>query len=107
MITVIFRQSDGQEFTVTGREGDSVMQAAVAHGVPGVVGECGGSLACATCHCYVEPDWLSKLPAVSQSEDDMLECTMAPRREESRLTCQLTLDASMEGLVLNVPGENL
>lgn len=106
MITIIFRQADGREWSVSGRPGDSVMQAAVAHGVPGIAGECGGSLACATCHCYVAPDWVSQLPAVSQSEDDMLDCTLAERRPESRLTCQLTLDPSLEGIVLDVPGEN-
>jgi ferredoxin, 2Fe-2S len=107
VITIIFRQADGQEVAVTGREGDSIMQTAIAHGVPGVAGECGGSLACATCHCYVDADWMSRLPALSPSEDDMLDCTMAERRPESRLTCQLPLAPSMDGIILNVPGENL
>ncbi|WP_244456568.1 2Fe-2S iron-sulfur cluster-binding protein [Agrobacterium pusense] len=107
MISIIFKLADGQECAVSGREGDSVMQAAVAHGVPGVVGECGGSLACATCHCYVDEEWVSRLDSVDPAEDDMLDCTMAPRRAESRLTCQLTLNAALNGLVLNVPGENM
>lgn len=107
MINIIFKQVDGQEMHVAAKPGDSVMQIAVAHGVPGVIGECGGSLACATCHCYVEAEWLAQLEAISQSEDDMLDCAMAERRPESRLTCQLSVTEAMDGLILHVPGENL
>ncbi|HWU65324.1 MAG TPA: 2Fe-2S iron-sulfur cluster-binding protein [Ensifer sp.] len=105
MITIVFRQFDGQEMRASGRKGDTVMQVAVANGVPGVIGECGGSLACATCHCYVADGSSDLLQVPGAVEDEMLNCTTAERRPESRLTCQLTLCEAMDGMIFNVPEE--
>ena len=84
-------------------EGQPVMQAAVAAGVPGIVGECGGSAMCATCHVYVDPRWADRLPAPLPTELEMLECTASERLPESRLSCQIKPDASLDGLVLRLP----
>jgi 2Fe-2S ferredoxin len=94
---------DGRSTTLRGDDGHSVMQTAVSQGVPGIVGECGGSAMCATCHVYVEPAWLDKLDPMLATEAEMLECTSSERRPESRLSCQIKLSAKLDGLVLRLP----
>ena len=84
-------------------EGHSVMQAAVAAGVRGIVGECGGSAMCATCHVYIDPAWLGRLTPALSNELEMLECTSSERRPESRLSCQVKVHAGLEGLVVRLP----
>ena len=84
-------------------EGHSVMQAAVAAGVRGIVGECGGSAMCATCHVYIDPAWLGRLKPALSNELEMLECTSSERRPESRLSCQVKVHAGLEGLVVRLP----
>ncbi|MEI7783408.1 MAG: 2Fe-2S iron-sulfur cluster-binding protein [Betaproteobacteria bacterium] len=83
--------------------GHSVMQAAVAAGVRGIVGECGGSAMCATCHVYIDPAWLERLPPALPNELEMLECTASERRPESRLSCQVKVQAGLAGLVVRLP----
>lgn len=83
--------------------GHSVMQEAVAAGVDGIVGECGGSAMCATCHVYVDAAWVDRLPAPLATELEMLECTASERRPESRLSCQIKINPSLDGLVLRLP----
>lgn len=85
--------------------GTSVMQAAVANGVEEVVAECGGNLMCATCHVYVDPEHLGKLPPVSDDEDELLECVAGERRPNSRLSCQLVMTDDLDGLVVHLPEE--
>lgn len=94
---------DGRSTTLEGADGDSVMQTAVSKGVTGIVGECGGSAMCATCHVYVDPAWLDKLEPMLSTEAEMLECTSSERRLESRLSCQIRLGAQLDGLVLRLP----
>ncbi|WP_287431241.1 2Fe-2S iron-sulfur cluster-binding protein [Sphingobium sp.] len=79
------------------------MRAALNEGLEGMVGECGGGLACATCHCYVEEDWADRLPAPAQTELDMLECTASERRPSSRLGCQIIVSDALDGLVVHLP----
>ncbi len=79
------------------------MRAALNEGLDGMVGECGGGLACATCHCYVEEDWADRLPAPAQTELDMLECTASERRPSSRLGCQIIASDALDGLVVHLP----
>lgn len=80
---------DGLETVLDAEPGTSVMRTAVSHGVPGIVAECGGSAMCATCHVYVETEAAEGLPAVSDVEDEMLDCTASERCANSRLSCQL------------------
>jgi len=98
-----FILSDGSTHGLEAPEGVSLMQAATGAGVPGIVAECGGAAACATCHVYVEPAWLDKLDAPSADELYRLECTAAERRPGSRLACQIRLAAALDGLVVRVP----
>ena len=104
-IRFIHRRPDGKVHVqeVPARAGQSVMQAAVDAAVDGIAAECGGVLVCATCHVYVPADWASRLPPPSADELSMLEFTGAPRREGSRLSCQIKVDAGIEGLTLELP----
>jgi 2Fe-2S ferredoxin len=103
MTQITYIEADGRQRKVEASDGWSLMQAAAAHGVDGLVGECGGSCACATCHCYVDEKWLSALPQPSDVELEMLECVAAERRPNSRLACQIKLTAELQGLVLRLP----
>ncbi|MCE0445513.1 (2Fe-2S)-binding protein [Streptomyces tricolor] len=80
------------------------MRGAVVNGVDGIVGECGGGAMCATCHVYVDRGRPVTLPAVSDIEDELLHTTACPRRENSRLSCQLPVTDEIDGLVVDVPG---
>lgn len=103
MIQIHLITPDGQSVTLEGQDGNSVMQLAVGAGVPGIVGECGGSAMCATCHCYVDEPWAGDLPAPESTELEMLECTAAERRPNSRLSCQLKLSPPLQGLTVRLP----
>jgi 2Fe-2S ferredoxin len=95
---------DGREISADVPEGRNLMEAAVAAAVPGVIGECGGSLSCATCHVYVSPDWAARTGAVGEFEDAMLDVAEAERQETSRLSCQIKMAPDLDGIVLRVPG---
>lgn len=89
---------------VEGPEGSSLMRLAVTQGVDGIVGECGGQAMCATCHVYVREPFLEALPEMSEDEDEMLDCTAAPRDDlRSRLSCQLELVSAIDGIEVDVP----
>lgn len=107
MPVITFRRLDGAEDRVDVPVGASVMKAAVAHGVPGIVAECGGQAMCATCHVYVADQDLADrlLPPVSDEEDEMLDCTSAPRTAGSRLSCQIEVTDALDGLTVDVAGE--
>lgn len=83
--------------------GSNLMDAALLNGIPGVVGECGGCLSCATCHVYVDFDWLSACPPLQEDENAMLDIVAAPRQANSRLSCQLSASAGLDGIVLHAP----
>ncbi|MEP7352348.1 MAG: 2Fe-2S iron-sulfur cluster-binding protein [Acidobacteriota bacterium] len=84
-------------------EGDTVMEGAVQNGIDGIVAECGGNCQCATCHVYVEEQFLSLLAAPSEDELAMLDSTSAERKPNSRLSCQLRVTPKFEGLVVHTP----
>src|SRR5512144_178429 len=94
--------TDSGARTVEATAGISLMQLALTHGVPGIVGECGGVMSCATCHVYVDEAWFGRLPAPQQAELDMLEFPDAPTTF-SRLGCQIKVRAELDGLVVRVP----
>ena len=103
MPDITFIRFDGTEQGLDAAEGFSVMQAATGAGVAGIVGECGGSAMCATCHVIVDAAWADKLPAALPNELEMLECTATERRPTSRLSCQIKLTAAMQGLIVRIP----
>jgi len=86
---------------IEGNEGESLMHVAVRNGVPGIEGECGGELSCATCHVYVDSEWVSKLRPRSQDEEELLE-SVEDVRDDSRLGCQIKLSAEIDGIVAKV-----
>lgn len=107
MVKVIFRSQSGEEQSVDAQAGDSIMQTAVSHGIMGILGECGGSLACATCHVYVDEVWLDKLDPRAELEDIMLEGAASPPQKNSRLSCQLVLTNELDGIVVTLPDTQL
>ena len=93
---VVYTADDGGVTTITGRPGDSIMETAVRNGVRGIVGECGGSLSCATCHVFVQGDTLDLVGGPGDLEDEMLDGTAVDREENSRLSCQIKLQGGCE-----------
>lgn len=98
-----WKLADGREITLDVADGVSLMEAATARGVPGIIGECGGSMSCATCHVVVDPAWAGKAGEPSAFEEDMLDITEAERQPTSRLSCQIRMQAELDGIVLHVP----
>ena len=78
------------------------MEGAIQQDIPGIDADCGGSMACATCHVYVEEKWLNKLPQAEDAEVDMIDMAYEPKKF-SRLSCQLIVTDELEGLVVNLP----
>jgi 2Fe-2S ferredoxin len=101
MSSVIITDSTGAAHVLTGKPGDSVMQLARAAGLP-VLGECNGSLACATCHMVVDTAWAFRLPPISDDEEAMLD-TVFTLTATSRLSCQIRLTPELDGLRLSLP----
>ena len=102
MAKITFIQHNGSEQTVDGQTGMTVMETAVKNMVPGIDADCGGACACATCHVYVEPGWLEKTGARNPMEEDMLDFAFDVR-DESRLSCQIKVSDSLDGLRVKVP----
>ena len=104
MALVTYIDHDGTQHRVEVRDGDSVMQGAVNNMISGIVAECGGGMACATCHCYVDVAWIGRvgLPA-SAAEKEMLESAAAERKPGSRLSCQITVGPELDGLIVHLP----
>ena len=100
---ITYIDANGPSTTVNLPEGWSLMQGATANGIEGILGECGGSCSCATCHCYVDEGRLGDLPSPSEAELAMLEFVAAERKPNSRLACQLKATAALEGLIVRLP----
>ena len=98
-----WKLADGREITLDVAAGTSLMEAATARGVPGIIGECGGSMSCATCHVVVDPAWSDRAGPPSAFEEDMLDITEAGREPTSRLSCQIRMTVELDGIVLSVP----
>jgi len=102
LANVLFVSSAGVRHEIDIPVGWSLMEGAVKNGVPGILAECGGSCACATCHVYVDPAWFDRLPAKPDGEDDILSCVEEPR-PTSRLSCQIKISEDLAGLRVEVP----
>lgn len=102
MPKVTFIEHNGTRHTVEAEAGLSLMRAAVDNNVPGIDADCGGECACATCHVYVEGDWLPRTGEKSDMESSMLGFA-AVTQDNSRLSCQITVTAELEGLVVSLP----
>ena len=93
---------DGTRQEVEGQNGMTVMEAAVKNRVPGIDADCGGACACATCHVYVEPEWVERVGPRNEMEEDMLDFAFDVR-ENSRLSCQIKITDALDGLTVKVP----
>lgn len=105
MTRVTFVHVDGNLESVDVPAGTTVKDAAMRHGVDGIVAECGGNAMCATCHVYVDEAWSDRLPARDEVEDDLLDETASAREATSRLGCQVELTDALDGLVVRLPQE--
>ncbi len=102
MTRITFVEADGTRHEIEAENGSSVMETAIKNGVPGIIGECGGACTCATCHVYVEPEWVEKTGVPSPMEEDMLDFAFEVR-PNSRLSCQIIVSDELDGLVVDVP----
>ena len=101
MPKIVFVTEQGERKDVTVPTGYTVMEAAVNNGIDGIVAECGGACACATCHSYIDPEWVDKLAEMDDMEDSMLDAAYE-RKDNSRLTCQIEITDAMDGLGVHV-----
>ena len=110
MPKVTFLQTDGNAQEVDAEENWSLMQIAVENKIKGIEGACGGSMACATCHVYIHPDWEERVTAQdneqSEEEEDMLDMAFDVR-ETSRLGCQVKVTNALDGLIVALPGTEI
>jgi 2Fe-2S ferredoxin len=102
MPKITYIDSSGREYVVDGVVGQTVMETAIKHNVPGIVAECGGACSCATCHVYVDEAWRATTGQPSQMEEDMLDFAYEVR-PESRLSCQLRIMEAFDGLIVRIP----
>jgi len=102
MSSIIFIEKNGKETTIEAENGLSIMEIAVKNGID-MEGSCGGCLACATCHVVVDPAWINKLKAKSDSEEDMLDMAF-DLKATSRLSCQILMSDELDGIRLALPG---
>ena len=102
MPKITYIEHNGAAHTVDVEEGLSVMEGAVNNAVPGIDADCGGACACATCHVYIEPDWVEKVGARNPMEEDMLDFAFDVR-DNSRLSCQIKVSDALDGLRVKVP----
>ena len=102
MPKITYIEHDGKTHTIEVATGLSVMEGAVQNNIPGIDADCGGSMACATCHVYVKEEWFNKLPQKEEGEEDMLDLAFEPKKN-SRLSCQITVSDEINGLVVTTP----
>ena len=106
MPKITYIDNEGNSKTIEVENGLSVMEGAIQNNIPGIDADCGGGMACATCHVYVKEDWFNKLPEKSVGEDDMLDQAYEPKTN-SRLSCQIIVSEKLNGLVVNLPEKQI
>ncbi len=104
MPKIIYNDNYGNSKTIEVENGLSVMEGAIQNDIPGIDADCGGSMACATCHVYVEEKWLNKIPKAEEAEVDMIDMAYEPKKN-SRLSCQLIVTNELDGLVVTTPAK--
>ena len=102
MAKVTYNTHDSKTHTIDIQNGLSVMEGAVQNDIPGIDADCGGGMACATCHVYIKEDWWDKLPNKEDGEEDMLDMAYEPNKF-SRLSCQISVSNELDGLVVDLP----
>ena len=104
MPRITYLEDSGKSHTIEVSNGLSVMEGAVQNDIPGIDADCGGGMACATCHVYVKEDWLDKIPKKEDGEEDMLDMAYEPKKN-SRLSCQLIVSDELDGLIVSTPSK--
>ena len=104
MAKITYKDHEGGSRTIEVENGLSVMEGAIQKDVPGIDADCGGSMACATCHVYVEEKWLNKLTKAEDAEVDMIDMAYEPKKN-SRLSCQLIVSDELDGLTVTTPAK--
>ncbi len=106
MPKITYIESNGNKKTIEVSNGLTVMEGAVQNNIPGIDADCGGGMACATCHVYVNDEWFNKIPKAEDGEQDMIDMAQEPKKN-SRLSCQLIVSDDLEGLVVMTPSKQI
>ena len=104
MPKITYIEQNGNSKTIEVDNGLTVMEGAVQNNIPGIDADCGGGMACATCHVYVQEDWFNKISKKEDGEEDMLDMAFEPKKN-SRLSCQIVVSDELEGLKVNIPSK--
>ena len=104
MPKITYIDSNGNSKTIDVANGLSVMEGAIQNNIPGIDADCGGGMACATCHVYVKEEWLNKLLKAEDGEQDMIDMAFEPKKN-SRLSCQIIVSDELDGLVVTTPSK--
>ena len=102
MPKITYTDKQGNSKTIDVENGLTVMEGAIQNDIPGIDADCGGSMACATCHVYVEEKWLDKISKAEEAEVDMIDMALEPKKN-SRLSCQLIVSDELNGLIVTTP----
>ena len=106
MPKITYIDSSGNKKTIEVNKGLSVMEGAIQNNIPGIDADCGGGMACATCHVYVKDEWFNKLDKAEDSEQDMIDMAFEPKKN-SRLSCQIVVTDELDGLVVTTPSKQI
>tara|TARA_Y100000590_G_scaffold444054_1_gene574328 strand:- start:47 stop:367 length:321 start_codon:yes stop_codon:yes gene_type:complete len=104
MPKITYIEHNGKSHTIEVPKDLTVMEGAIQNTIPGIDADCGGACACATCHVYVNEEWIDKLPAKTNTEQDMLDMAFEPNKQ-SRLSCQIVVNEDLDGLVVKMPSK--
>ena len=104
MAKINYITHNNETYTIEVQNGLTVMEGAVQNDIPGVDADCGGGMACATCHVYVNEEWFDKITPKEDGEEDMLDMAFEPKKN-SRLSCQIVVSDEIDGLVVNIPSK--
>ena len=104
MTKIKYIEHNGKQHEIDVANGLSVMEGAVQNNIPGIDADCGGGMACATCHVYVKEDWFNKIPKKEDGEEDMLDMAFEPKTN-SRLSCQIVVSDEIDGLEVSIPSK--
>ena len=107
MVKITYIEFNGTEHNVDVDIGLTVMEGARDNDIPGIEADCGGACACSTCHVYIDPTWIDKLPVKEDMEEDMLDFAYSPDPNLSRLTCQLEVTDDLNGLIVRMPEKQI
>ena len=102
MPKITYKDHQGSTKTIEAENGLSVMECAIQNDIPGIDADCGGSMACATCHVYIDDKWFDKIPKAEDAEIDMIDMAFEPKKN-SRLSCQIIVSDELDGLEVTTP----